>query len=246
MQQIKNFAVKIHNLSLSRYNKSILIDLNLFLPAGRLSAVIGPNGAGKSSLINLIMGQLVPDKGYIKLFDQPLSRVRSQVAYIPQQRTFDTNFPISVSEFIMTGLYSQIGLINRPQKEDKDKVDHYLKKLNLHTVANTSISRLSMGQLQRICLARVYAQEASLYFMDEPLSAIDAPTQREILQEFKCMTRAGKTFIIIHHDLSFVQEYFDWVVILNKHLIASGPTKEVFRKKYLEQAYDRELSLTQV
>jgi len=110
-------------------------------------------------------------------------------------------------------------------------------------LANRQISQLSGGQQQRTFLARALVQDADLYLMDEPFAAVDAATEKAIVEILRDMRKAGKTAIVIHHDLPTVPEYFDAVVLLNMRVVACGPTKDVFTRENLERTYGGRLTL---
>ena len=105
------------------------------------------------------------------------------------------------------------------------------------------ISQLSGGQQQRVFLARALAQNADLYFMDEPLAGVDAATEKAIIELLKALRAEGKTVLVVHHDLQTVSEYFDEVILLSGKVIAAGPVKDVFTVPNLRQTYGGRLTL---
>jgi manganese/zinc/iron transport system ATP- binding protein len=118
-----------------------------------------------------------------------------------------------------------------------------LKKVGMEAYSNRQISQLSGGQQQRTFLARALAQQADLYFMDEPFAGVDAATEQAIIDLLQEMTNANKTVIVVHHDLQSVTQYFDWVILLNTRLVASGPTKATFTQANLQETYGGKLTL---
>ena len=110
-------------------------------------------------------------------------------------------------------------------------------------LGDRQISQLSGGQQQRVFLARALAQDAKVYFMDEPFAAVDAATEQAIVALLKELNKAGKTCLVVHHDLATVKRYFDWLVLLNMRVVASGPTAEIFTKDNLQKTYGGKLSL---
>lgn len=230
-------ALSVHQLSVNYEKKTALWDINLKVPQGKLVAIIGPNGAGKSTFIKSVL-QLVPAvSGSVSLLGSPLKQVRQKVAYVPQRESVDWDFPISVRELVLMGRYGQLGLFRRPAAADYEAVDRILQGMNLLDLADRQIKELSGGQQQRAFLARALIQEASIYFLDEPFTGIDAKTEADLLKLFKELQKLGKTLFVVHHDLNAIQKSFDWVILLNLRLIASGPTEEVFTEKMLEEAY---------
>lgn len=236
-------ALEIHDLTVAFDRKPVLWNIDLIIPQGKLVGIIGPNGAGKSTLIKSVMGILPLSSGYVKVFDQSLDEVRNQISYVPQRESVDWDFPASVLDVVLMGRYSKLGLFKRPRKADRDVVMDCLKKVGMESFANRQISQLSGGQQQRTFLARALAQQANLYFMDEPFAGVDAATEQAIIDLLHEMTSANKTVIVVHHDLQSVTQYFDWVILLNTRLVASGPTETTFTQNNLQETYGGKLTL---
>lgn len=236
-------ALEIHDLTVAFDRKPVLWNIDLIIPQGKLVGIIGPNGAGKSTLIKSVMGILPLSSGYVKVFDQSLDEVRNQISYVPQRESVDWDFPASVLDVVLMGRYSKLGLFKRPRKADREVAMDCLKKVGMETFANRQISQLSGGQQQRTFLARALAQQANLYFMDEPFAGVDAATEQAIIDLLHEMTSANKTVIVVHHDLQSVTQYFDWVILLNTRLVASGPTATTFTQANLQETYGGKLTL---
>ena len=243
IQQVENPIIEIHDVSVSYEKKTVLWDIDLTIPKGSLCGIVGPNGAGKSTLIKAIMGLVPINSGYIKLFDQDLNKVRKKISYIPQKETVDWDFPISVMDIVLMGRYPSIGLFKKPNKNDKKEALLSLKKVGMEAYSKRQISQLSGGQQQRVFLARALTQNAEIYLMDEPFAGIDATTENTIIDLLKQLSKSGKTIIVVHHDLHSVQNYFDWLIMLNLHLIASSNIKDAFTKELLEKTYGGNLSI---
>lgn len=238
-----NTALEIHDLTVTFDRKPVLWNIDLLVPQGKLVGIIGPNGAGKSTLIKAAMGILPLSSGFVKLFDKPLNEIRDRVSYVPQRESVDWDFPASVMDVVLMGRYAKLGLFKRPRKADKDVAMDCLKKVGMEGFINRQISQLSGGQQQRTFLARALAQQADLYFMDEPFAGVDAATEKAIVTLLREMTAQNKTVIVVHHDLQSVSQYFDWVVMLNTRLVASGPTETTFTTENLESTYGGKLTL---
>lgn len=236
-------ALEVHDLTVAFDRKPVLWNIDLTIPQGKIVGIVGPNGAGKSTLIKAIMGILPVSSGYTRLFDQPIQDIRSRISYVPQRESVDWDFPASVMDVVLMGRYSKIGLFKRPRKADRDAALDSLKKVGMEAFANRQISQLSGGQQQRTFLARALAQHADIYFMDEPFAGVDAATEKTIISLLRDMANAGKTVIVVHHDLQSVTTYFDWVIMLNTRLIASGPTEETFTQENLHETYGGKLTL---
>lgn len=236
-------ALEVHDLTVAFDRKPVLWNIDLVIPQGKIVGIVGPNGAGKSTLIKSIMGLLPLSSGYSKLFDQPLDRVRNKISYVPQRESVDWDFPASVMDVVLMGRYAKLGLFKRPRKADRDAALDCLKKVGMEAFANRQISQLSGGQQQRTFLARALAQHADVYFMDEPFAGVDAATEKTIINLLRDMAQSGKTVIVVHHDLQSVTNYFDWVIMLNTRLVASGPTPETFTQENLQETYGGKLTL---
>ncbi len=235
--------LEVHDLTVSYNKKPVLWGIDFTLPKGSLVGIIGPNGAGKSTLIKTIMGLIPSESGYVKMFDKKLDEVRGQVSYVPQRESVDWDFPASAFDVVLMGRYGKLGLFKRPRKADKEVAMECLAKVGMDAFADRQISQLSGGQQQRVFLARALAQDAELYFMDEPFAGVDASTEAAIIEILRSMTKAGKTVIVVHHDLQSAKEYFNWVLFLNMRLVASGPTEKVFTQELLQEAYGGKLTL---
>ena len=243
IQQVDNPVVEVHDLTVSYNNKPVLWGIDFTLPAGQLVGVMGPNGAGKSTLIKSVMELTDLSSGFVKIFDQDLNEVRNRISYVPQRESVDWDFPASVYDIVLMGRYGKLGLFSRPKKADKEATFDALRDVGMFEYKDRQISQLSGGQQQRVFLARALAQNADIYFMDEPFVGVDASTEKAIIDLLKRMKDQGKTVIVVHHDLQSAAEYFDWIVLLNTRLIASGPTKDVFTNEILQKTYGGKLTL---
>jgi len=236
-------VLETHDLSVSYDEKPVLWNIDFSIPKGKLVGIVGPNGAGKSTLLKSIMGILKPNEGWVKVFNQPIDERRDLVSYVPQRESVDWDFPISVLDVVLMGRISKRGLLKRYTKKDREIALQALKDVQMEAYLNRQIAQLSGGQQQRVFLARALAQQADLYLMDEPFAGVDATTEASILNLLQDMRSKEKTLLVVHHDLQSAFEYFDWIILLNKRLVACGPTSEVFTEKYLKQAYGGQLTL---
>jgi manganese/zinc/iron transport system ATP- binding protein len=159
------------------------------------------------------------------------------VAYVPQKGTVDWDFPTTSLDVVLMGTYGQLGWVKRPGYKEKKASLEALEKVGMIEYRNRQISQLSGGQQQRIFLARALVQNAMIYFMDEPFQGVDATTEAAIVIILKELRKAGKTLVVVHHDLSTVLEYFDWVTFLNVRKVATGPVKEFFNDNNLSLTY---------
>ncbi|KIL48003.1 metal ABC transporter ATP-binding protein [Jeotgalibacillus campisalis] len=234
-------ALTVKNLS-SAYQKKIVLDsLTFSIEEGTLTGVVGPNGAGKSTMIKAILGLQPKMTGSIEFFNGKLKKLTNHLGYVPQRGAVDWDFPTNVLDVVTMGLYGQIGWFQYPGKKHRQLAFEALEKVNMAEYANRQISQLSGGQQQRVFLARALVQDADLYFMDEPFAGVDAKTEKTIIAVLKELKSKGKTVLVVHHDLQTVPAYFDHVLLLNKQLIAYGPTNETFTKSFLKKTYGGEI-----
>ena len=163
--------------------------------------------------------------------------VYKQIVYILQINTVNWNFPATVEDVVLMGRYAHLGWIRRPSKTDKEISKEALIKMEMNDYAKRQISQLSGGQRQRVFLARAIAQDAKIYLMDEPLQGVDIKTEGIIMSVIKEFQSIGKTVIVVHHDLSTVEKYFDHIILLNKILIAQGKVSDAFNKEIISKVY---------
>lgn len=235
--------LEVHDLTVSYYKKPVLWGVDLSLPHSKLIGIIGPNGAGKSTLLKAIMGLVPLDSGFVKLFNEPLHRVRKKVSYVPQRESVDWDFPVSVLDVVAMGRYAQLGLFQRPRKADKEIAMQCLQQVDMESCAQRQIAQPSGGQQQRVFLARALAQQAQLYLMDEPFAGIDAATEKAIITLLQSLAQQGKSVIAVHHDLHTAADYFDWAVLLNMRLIGAGPARKILTPALLQETYGGKLTI---
>ncbi len=232
-----DFVIEVEDLTVAYQEKPVLWDIDMFVPPSTLMAIVGPNGAGKTTLIKTILGLIKPVAGTVLIKGKPYEQQRRIVGYVPQRGSVDWDFPTNVLDVVMMGRYRALGWIRRPGKAEKEMALQALDKVGMRDYAERQISQLSGGQQQRVFLARALVQDAEIYFMDEPFQGVDATTERAIINLLKELRAAGKTVVVVHHDLQTVPEYFDWVMLLNVRSIASGPVEEVFTEENLRRTY---------
>ncbi|MDA9471468.1 metal ABC transporter ATP-binding protein [Enterococcus sp. 5H] len=232
-----NNNLSIEHLTVSYQGQKALIDISLQIPAGKITGIIGPNGAGKSTFLKGMLNLLKTDSRAVKLGQTPIDLQKKRVAYVEQRSALDLSFPINVLEVVLLGTYPKLGLMKRPKKEDKAKALAALQTVQLEAFAKRQIGELSGGQLQRVFIARVLAQDADVIVLDEPFVGIDMTSEKVIMDILKQLKEAGKTIVIVHHDLHKVAHYFDEIIILKKRLIAAGPVATTFTNKNIQAAY---------
>lgn len=236
-------ALETHDLSVSYRGKPVLQGVDVEIPHASLTGIMGPNGAGKSTLLKAIMGVVKPEAGWVKLLGKPLDQVLGRIGYVPQRESVDWDFPVTVFDVALMGTYSGLGWFGRPGKAHRFRAHEALEQTGMAALAKRQIGELSGGQQQRTFLARALAQDAEIYLMDEPFAGVDAATERTIIDLLGTMRDAGKTVVVVHHDLQTAERYFDRLLLLNLRVVAHGPTAEVFNREVLEMTYGGKLTL---
>lgn len=236
-------AVHVEDLTVSYAARPVLWDIDFDIPPGVMAAIVGPNGAGKSTLIKSILGLVRPTAGHVTILGRPYKDQRRRVGYVPQRSSVDWDFPTTAIDVVLMGLYGQLGWLRRPGAAHREKAMDALSRVGMADFANRQISQLSGGQQQRVFLARALVQDADVYFLDEPMAGVDATTERAIVAILHALRDAGKTVIMVYHDLQTVRTYFDWMIILNIRVIAQGPVSEVYTGENLKRAYGGQVTL---
>lgn len=233
----------VHDLTVAYQRRPALWNVDLVVGGPRLVGIVGPNGAGKSTLIKAILGLIPRAGGEVSVFGEPLARARRRVGYVPQRETVDRDFPVSVLDVVLMGTYARLGWFRRPGRRERDWARACLERVGMDGLRDRQIGQLSGGQQQRVFLARALAQDADLYFLDEPMAGVDAATEAAIFELMAEMRRKGKTLLVVHHDLRTVPEYFDDVVLLNTRVIAHGPVERTFNAETLKRTYGGRLNI---
>jgi manganese/zinc/iron transport system ATP- binding protein len=236
-------VLDVHDLTVSFQRKPVIWDLNFSVSKGSLTGILGPNGAGKSTMILALLGLLPVTSGKVTFFGTSFKEVRGKIAYMPQRESIDWDFPIRVIEVVLTGLYHTIGIGRRITRVHRTKALDALDRVGIPHLADRQISQLSGGQQQRTFLARALVQDAEMYLMDEPFAAVDAATEKAIVDILKQFQNEGRTSLVIHHDLHTVAEYFSHVLLLNMRMVGYGPVAEVLTKDNLQKTYGGKLTL---
>lgn len=236
-------SISIKGLSVSYDKKRVLTNLYLEIEAGKVYGVIGPNGAGKSTFFNAILGLIEINTGTILVNNNSINTQRKKVVYVPQKTDVDWNFPATVFDIVLMGRYPHKKIFSRINQDDHQIAMNALKEVGMEQFKNRQIGELSGGQQQRVFLARALCQEADIFLLDEPFVGVDITTEEKIIQILKKLADEGKTLLVVHHDLSTVESYFDDVILLNQRLIAYGRTETTFTKNNIAKAYGGQLPI---
>lgn len=232
-----SICIQVEDMTIAYNDKPILWDCDVDIPQGTITAIVGPNGAGKSTLLKGILGLLPLISGSVKINGQNLKEVKNKIAYIPQSSAVNWNFPTTVLDVVLMGRYIHLGWFKRPSKKDYEIAEKSLEQMGLTEFKNRQINQLSGGQKQRVFIARAIAQDADIYFMDEPLVGVDKVTENIIFNFLKNGQKNGKTSVVVHHDLKTLRDYFDFIVLLNRRIIAQGPLDEILAQNLLSKTF---------
>ena len=233
----RNELLHVEDLTMAYRETAVIWDIDLSVPEGVRCAIVGPNGAGKSTLLKGMLGLEVPVSGFVRFWGKPLDEVRRRIAYVPQRGAVNWDFPTTVSDVVLMGRYAHIGLFRRPKSADREIAREALAEMKLTELSDRQISELSGGQKQRVFIARALAQESDLYLMDEPLAGVDETTERIIMDKFVALQKAGKTVIAVHHDLSTLDDYFDYLVVLNRTVKACDDLTAMDKEEKIALAF---------
>lgn len=231
-------AINIAALYAAYHRQPVLENIDLSLPSGQWTAIVGPNGAGKSTLFHVLTGSMKPLRGRVEAFGEPIALHRKQgnIAYMAQREAIEWDFPISVWETVMGGRYGHMrrdALWRRllPERwyapSHRQVVRKALEDVNMLALAERPIGALSGGQKKRVLLARALAQQAKILLLDEPLAGVDPPSEQLILGVLKREREAGRTVIMVTHDMPGARRYVDHVVLINRIVRGAGTPEEM-------------------
>lgn len=216
-----------------------LLNANFTIPTGTISALVGVNGAGKSTLFKAIMGFLPMQNGSIRILGNSVQAAlkKNIVAYVPQSEEVDWTFPVLVKDVVMMGRYGHMNFFRHPKKSDQDAVIDALKRVNMLEFSSNQIGELSGGQRKRVFLARALAQNGKVILLDEPFTGVDVQTEDAIIKLLREMRSEGRVMLVSTHNLGSVPEFCDQTILVNKKIIAYGPTGTTFTHKNLETTF---------
>ncbi|WP_182087322.1 manganese/iron ABC transporter ATP-binding protein [Aureimonas sp. ME7] len=222
-----------------RNGHTALRDASFRVPRGSITALVGVNGGGKSTLFKAALGFVPATHGHVAILGNPVAEAlkRNRIAYVPQSEEIDWNFPVLVEDVVTMGRYGHMGWLRRPKREDREKVDAALSRVGMEAFKRRQIGELSGGQKKRVFLARALAQEAEVILLDEPFTGVDLRTEDAIVALLKDLRADGRAMLVSTHNLAAVPTFCDRAVLVNRTVLASGPTAEVFTSANLERAF---------
>lgn len=229
--------LSVSHLSVRYRTLEALRDVSFTMRAGRLVGIFGPNGAGKSTLVKAMLGLIPAVQGSVVYDGKPLTQQLERTAYVPQRSQIDWSYPATVWDVVMMGRVKKTGWLRRFSAPSRHIATAALERVGMVAYRDRPIGQLSGGQQQRVFLARALAQEADIFCFDEPFVGIDQKTQAVIFEVFHELTQAGKTVLVVNHDLGESITHFDDLILLNTELVASGSRQQVFTQDNLSRAY---------
>lgn len=239
----KKFVIEVEHVTVSYQAKPALLDVSVNIESNQLVGVIGPNGAGKSTLIKTILGFIKPDVGIVRVHGKEAQKAKGEVAYVPQRGAVDWDFPITVREVALMGRYQLIPWYASPKERDWEAAYEALEMVRMADFGDRQIGELSGGQQQRVFMARALAQGSDILLLDEPFAGVDAATERAILDVLERARDAGKTLVVVHHDLTTAAEYFDKLMLIKQRLYAYGAPELVLNEELLSKVYEGRLKV---
>lgn len=222
-----------------RSGNTAIHDVGFAIPRGSITALVGVNGSGKSTLFKAIMGFAPAQRGTITILGMSRDAAlrKNLVAYVPQAEEVDWSFPILVEDVVMMGRYGHMGWLRRPREVDVEMVSSALARVGMTDFRERQIGELSGGQKKRVFLARALAQEGQVILLDEPFTGVDVTTEEQIVALLGELRAEGRVMLVSTHNLGSVPEYCDRAILINRTILASGPTAEVFTRANLELAF---------
>jgi manganese/iron transport system ATP-binding protein len=222
-----------------RNGLTALTDASFEVPTGSICALVGVNGSGKSTLFKAIMGFAPLARGHVELMGQPAGRAlrKNLVAYVPQNEEIDWNFPVLVEDVVMMGRYGHMNFLRIPGQADRQAVADALARVGMEAYRKRQIGELSGGQKKRVFLARALAQDAQVILLDEPFTGVDVKTEARIVALLGDLRNEGRVMLVSTHNLGSVPRFCDHVVLINRTILAYGPTAEVFTQANIERAF---------
>jgi manganese/iron transport system ATP-binding protein len=233
-------AIDVAGVTVSYANGHVALrDASFHLGAGSICALVGVNGSGKSTLFKAMMGILTPAAGTVRIAGRPVREALKEnlVAYVPQAEEVDWSFPVSVWDVVLMGRYGYMNFLRIPRAEDKRIAEESLRRVGMLEYRDRQIGELSGGQRKRVFLARALAQRGRVILLDEPFTGVDVTTESAIIALLRELRDEGHIMLVSTHNLGSVPEFCDHVVLINRTVLAAGPTLAVFTEENLLRAF---------
>ena len=222
-----------------RNGHTALQDASFQIPTGTICGLVGVNGSGKSTLFKALMGFAPVTRGAVQILGEPAGKAleKNVVAYVPQNEDVDWSFPVLVEDVVMMGRYGHMGWLRMAGAADRRAVTEALQRVGMSDLRHRQIGELSGGQKKRVFLARALAQDGKAILLDEPFTGVDVETEGRIVDLMREMREEGRVMLVSTHNLGSVPDFCDQVVLINRTVLAAGPTVEVFTQANLERAF---------
>ena len=217
--------VEIEKVSFRYGEVSVLEDIDLTVEPGDFLGIIGPNGSGKTTLLRIMLGLLAPTSGQVRLFGHPPASLKQwgRLGYVPQKATFDPSLPVTVGEVVASGLVATMGLLRRVRAAERRRVGDVLAQVGMTAYAAARVGALSVGQQQRVLIARALVSDPELLILDEPTGGVDPEAQTNFYALLHHLNREREvTLILVSHDIGVVAKEVTRLACLNRRLIFHG------------------------
>jgi manganese/iron transport system ATP-binding protein len=229
-------AVWLHDVTVT-YDGTVGIErVSVVLHPGEILGIIGPNGSGKSTLLKTIAGLLRPSHGTAEVYGRDPRRLPpGTIAYVPQVETVDWSFPATVWDVIAMARFPHLSPFQRFSARDREAVASALQAVGIDQLRDRHISALSGGQQQRTFLARALAQDPKLLLLDEPATGVDAVTSEMLRVLVRDLAHKGMPILMATHDFESAEEWFDYLLLIDKRVVAYGRPSEVLCSSEFER-----------
>ena len=231
----------------ARYGEvPVLEHIDLTVEPGDFLGVIGPNGSGKTTLLRIMLGLREPDGGTVRLFGHPPAAFRQwgRLGYVPQRATLDPSLPVTVSEVVATGLVASLGLLGRTGARERHRIDEVLGHVGMQAHGEARIGALSIGQQQRVLIARALVSKPELLILDEPTGGVDPEAQTSFYALLRHLNRERDvTLILVSHDIGVVAKEVTKLACLNRRLVFHGRPADFLSDAALTALYGPAMGL---
>lgn len=232
-------CIKINNIGVNIGEQVILHDVNLHVHCGNLVALIGKNGAGKSTLIRAILGD-IPHTGTIDLKDHENGNLQKmKIGYVPQKLELDKKTPVSVFD-MLAAFQTKFPIFLKKRKSVEEKVRENLRIFKAEDLIDRQVCNLSGGELQRVLLSMAVMDEPNLLLLDEPVSGID---QNGMDLFYETVGNLKKHYdlaiILISHDLDYVAQYADQVILIDGTVKKQGTVRQVYESEEFQEIFGK-------
>lgn len=231
---MRDAIIEISDLWFSFNSIPVLKEVNLTIRRGDFIAFLGPNGGGKTTLLKLMLGLLKPDRGSIKVFNEPPGKSTHRIGYMPQHLQFNQSFPISVLDVVLMGKLRPGKGWSRYSSRDKIAAQKAMEQMEMWEFRNRRVGELSGGQQQRIFIARALVDEPEVLFLDEPTASVDTKHQTDLFDILKELNKTV-TIIVVSHDVGIVSSHVKSVACVNQQVFYHDDSE--ITQEMLEMAY---------